>query len=82
MYISKSSHKTNEEFKVKSACDIKRIIQKVGIVMFGIGLILLLSAASSVDTSELKGVVIRAIIGLVTIGLGVLLAHDYEFTVD
>ena len=82
MYILKSSHKTNEEFKVKSACKIKRIIQKVGIVMFGIGLILLLSAASSVDTSELKGVVIRAIIGLVTIGLGVLLAHDYEFTVD
>lgn len=82
MYIPKSSHKTNEEFKVKSACKIKRIMQKVGIVMFGIGLILLLSAASSVDTSELKGVVIRAIIGLVTIGLGVLLAHDYEFTVD
>lgn len=82
MYISKNSHKTNEEFKVKSACKIKRIMQKVGIVMFGIGLILLLSAASSVDTSELKGVVIRAIIGLVTIGLGVLLAHDYEFTVD
>ena len=83
MYISENSHKNNEEIKTKkSACDIKRVMQKVGIVIFGIGLILLLSAASSIDTSELNEVVIRAIIGLASTGLGALLAHDYEFDVD